>query len=130
MDLVKIGKYIAEKRKALGLTQRQVAEKLGMSDKSVSKWERGICLPDVSVYSPLCEILGISLNEFLAGEDIGHDDLQQKSENNLLQVTTDGKRRQKTLRRIIGSLIAVTVGLVLFLAALQHPCTTELYRAG
>ena len=107
MDLVKIGKYIAEKRKALGLTQRQVAEKLGMSDKSVSKWERGICLPDVSVYSPLCEILGISLNEFLAGEDIGHDDLQQKSENNLLQVTTDGKRRQKTLRRIIGSLIAV-----------------------
>ena len=121
MDLVKIGKYIAEKRKALGLTQRQVAEKLGMSDKSVSKWERGICLPDVSVYSPLCEILGISLNEFLAGEDIGHDDLQQKSENNLLQVTTDGKRRQKTLRRIIGSLIAVTVGLVLFLA-------TQLYN--
>ena len=53
MDLVKIGKYIAEKRKALGLTQRQVAEKLGMSDKSVSKWERGICLPDVSVYSPI-----------------------------------------------------------------------------
>ena len=92
MDLVKIGKYIAEKRKALGLTQTQVAEKLGMSDKSVSKWERGICLPDVSVYSPLCEILGISLNEFLAGEDIGHDDLQQKSENNLLQVTTAGKR--------------------------------------
>lgn len=121
MDLVKIGKYIAQKRKALGLTQRQVAEKLGMSDKSVSKWERGICLPDVSVYSPLCEILGISLNEFLAGEDIGQDDLQQKSENNLLQVTTDGKRRQKTLRRIIGSLIAVTVGLVLFLA-------TQLYN--
>ena len=120
MDLVKIGKYIAEKRKALGLTQRQVAEKLGMSDKSVSKWERGICLPDVSVYNPLCEILGISLNEFLAGEDIGQDDLQQKSENNLLQVTTDGKRRQKTLRRIIGSLIAVTVGLVLFLAALLY----------
>ena len=96
MDLVKIGKYIAEKRKALGLTQRQVADRLGMSDKSVSKWELGICLPDVSVYSPLCEILGISLNEFLAGEDIGQDDLQQKSENNLLQVTTDGKRRQKT----------------------------------
>ena len=49
MDLVKIGKYIAGKRKALGMTQKQLAEKLNMSDKSVSKWERGICLPDVSV---------------------------------------------------------------------------------
>ena len=61
MDLVKIGKYIAGKRKALGMTQKQLAEKLNMSDKSVSKWERGICLPDVSVYMELCEILGISI---------------------------------------------------------------------
>lgn len=53
MDLVKIGKYIAEKRKALGLTQRQVAEKLGMSEQIHFQWERGICLPGVSVYSPL-----------------------------------------------------------------------------
>ena len=71
MDTVKIGKYIAGKRKALGMTQAQVAEKLGMSDKSVSKWERGICLPDVSVYMALCEILGISLNEFIAGAGSG-----------------------------------------------------------
>ena len=70
MDLIKIGKYIAEKRKALGLTQKQLEEQLGMSDKSVSKWERGICLPDVAVYMELCGILGISMNEFLAGEDI------------------------------------------------------------
>ena len=69
MDLVKIGSYIAEKRKKLGMTQKQLAEKLGKSDKSVSKWERGICLQDVSVKLELCEILGISLNEFLAGED-------------------------------------------------------------
>ena len=54
MDLIKIGKYIAEKRKALGLTQKQLAEKLNMSDKSVSKWERGICLPDVSIYMEFC----------------------------------------------------------------------------
>ena len=57
MDLIKIGKYIAGKRKELGMTQKQLAEKLGMSDKSVSKWERGVCLPDVSVYSDLCLIL-------------------------------------------------------------------------
>ena len=70
MDQKKIGKYIADKRKALGLTQLQLAEKLNMSDKSVSKWERGVCLPDVSVYTKLCDTLGISLNEFLAGEDL------------------------------------------------------------
>lgn len=57
-------KLYCRKKKKLGMTQKQLAEKLGKSDKSVSKWERGICLPDVSVYLELCEILGISLNEF------------------------------------------------------------------
>lgn len=71
MDLIKTGKYIADKRKLLGLTQKQVAEKLGMSDKSVSKWERGICLPDVSVYITLCDMLGISINEFLQEKILG-----------------------------------------------------------
>lgn len=77
MDTVKIGKYIAQKRKNLGLTQRDIAEQLGMSDKSVSKWERGVCLPDVSVYMELCRIIGISLNEFIAGEDIEQVELQE-----------------------------------------------------
>ena len=89
MDLIKIGKYIAEKRKALGLTQKQLAEQLGMSDKSVSKWERGICPPDVSVYMELCGILGISMNEFLAGEDISEENIVKISEDNLIQVAKD-----------------------------------------
>ncbi len=59
------------------MTQKQLAEKLGMSDKSVSKWERGVCLPDVSVYSELCQILGISINEFLAGEDIVRENIDK-----------------------------------------------------
>ena len=83
MDLIKIGKHIAEKRKALGLTQKQLADKLNMSDKSVSKWERGICLPDVSVYLELCEILDMSINEFLAGEEIPAEKLAEKSADNL-----------------------------------------------
>ena len=82
MDLIKIGKYIAFKRKEQGLTQKQLAEKLNMSDKSVSKWERGICLPDVSVYLELCKILDISINEFLAGEDIPKETIEQKAEEN------------------------------------------------
>lgn len=105
MDLKKIGKYIAEKRKVLGLTQAQVAEKLGMSDKSVSKWERGICLPDVSVYMELCKILGISLNEFIAGEDLEQENVVKASEENLIQVTKDGKYLRKKLKWIIAALI-------------------------
>ena len=109
MDLIKIGKFIAEKRKNLGLTQRQLAEKLGMSDKSVSKWERGICLPDVSVYSDLCQILGISINEFLAGEDIVHEDIIQKSEENIIGIASESKRKQNYLKMIIYLLLAISI---------------------
>ena len=98
MDLIKIGKYIAGKRKSLGMTQKQLAEKLGMSDKSVSKWERGVCLPDVSVYKELCSILGISLNEFLAGEDIAQENMIQKSETNIIEVIRDNIDKQKCLK--------------------------------
>ena len=98
MDLIKIGKYIAGKRKSLGMTQKQLAEKLGMSDKSVSKWERGVCLPDVSVYKELCSILGISLNEFLAGEDIAQENMIQKSETNIIEVIRDNINKQKCLK--------------------------------
>lgn len=109
MDLIKIGKYIAEKRKALGLTQKQLAEQLGMSDKSVSKWERGICLPDVSVYMELCGILGISMNEFLAGEDISEENIVKIAEDNLIQVAKDSKAKQKNLKVIIAVMLLITV---------------------
>lgn len=113
MDLNKIGQYIAGKRKTLGLTQKQLAEKLGVSDKSVSKWERGVCLPDVSLYTELCAALGIGINEFISGEDIAENDLPRRAEENILQTATDGKRRRKRLLWIVGAL------LVLSLAALS-----------
>lgn len=109
MDLIKIGKYIAGKRKELGLTQSQLAEKLGKSDKSVSKWERGVCLPDVSVYLELCDLLGISINEFLAGEDISQENIVKQSEDNLLQVTKDSEYKQRNLKGVIAVLLATTV---------------------
>lgn len=111
MDTVKIGKYIAQKRKNLGLTQREVAEQLGMSDKSVSKWERGVCLPDVSVYMELCRIIGISLNEFIAGEDIEQVELQEKSEQNILDVTEDGNYKKRRLKAIIAVLVCICVAV-------------------
>ena len=118
MDLIKIGKYIAEKRKALGLTQKQLAEQLGMSDKSVSKWERGICLPDVSVYMELCGILGISMNEFLAGEDISEENIVKIAEDNLIQVAKDSKAKQKNLKVIIAVMVLITVLMVSVLGSM------------
>lgn len=114
MDLIKIGKYIAAKRKELGLTQKQLAEKLNMSDKSVSKWERGICLPDVTVYLELCKILGISINEFLAGEDIIEENIEQKAEENILQITKDNKTKQKSLKKIITLLLCILIIFMTF----------------
>ena len=118
MDLVKIGKYVAGKRKELGLTQKQLAEKLGMSDKSVSKWERGICLPDVSVYEEYCSILGIRINEFLAGEDIAQENIVKKSEDNLIQITTDSKHRQKKLKTVIAVLSVLVLATAMIVSVL------------
>ena len=122
MDLIKIGKYIAGKRKELGMTQKQLAEKLGMSDKSVSKWERGVCLPDVSVYSDLCQILGISINEFLAGEDIAQENIERKSEENIIGVATDSKHKQRRLKAVICALLIISILAVSVIGA-------ALYRA-
>ena len=112
MDLIKIGKYIAGKRKSLGMTQKQLAEKLGMSDKSVSKWERGVCLPDVSVYKELCSILGISLNEFLAGEDIAQENIIQKSETNIIEIIRDNINKQKCLKIMKCILLVISICVV------------------
>ena len=111
MDQKKIGKYIAEKIKSLELTQAALAEKLGVSDKSVSKWERGVCLPDVSKYQELCDLLGISLNELFAGEDLEEANIVTQSERNILWISRLGKIQNKRLFRIIITLAVCVVVL-------------------
>ena len=111
MDLQKTGDYIAGKRRALGLTQAQLAELLGMSDKSVSKWERGVSLPDVRVYSRLCEILGITVNEFIAGEDIPVEALPTKADANLVEVSTAASDKRHRLIRALAA--AWTLALII-----------------
>ncbi len=86
MDQNKIGKFISECRKKKGLTQNNIAQKLGVTDKSVSKWERGICLPDVSLFQELCKILDISLNELFAGEYLKEKEIVKKSEENIINI--------------------------------------------
>ena len=107
MDQIKIGRYIAGKRKSLEWTQAQLAEKLGVSDKSVSKWERGVCLPDVSLYQDLCEELGISINEFFAGEDINKEEIGTRAEETIMDVARDGSVRRRKLKRAIIALSIV-----------------------
>ena len=118
MNLEKIGAYIAQKRKALGMTQAELADKLGMSNKSVSKWERGVCLPDVSLYAELCGILGISINEFIAGEDLPEENFVEKSDANIISVTKDGKQRRgrlKALTVVLGAALMLLIAVMLIL---------------
>ena len=100
MNQEKIGKFIAENRKKNSLTQEQLAEKLHVSKNAVSKWERGLNLPDASIMNELCNRINISLNELFAGEYIDNKDLKSKSENNLLilfKFGIDKKRINKIL---------------------------------
>ena len=88
MDQKKIGSFIAARRKDNGLTQSQLAEKLGITDKAISKWETGKSMPDLSLFNPLCELLQITLNELLLGEFISDENLKEKSNQVLFEVVT------------------------------------------
>ncbi len=86
MDQQKIGGFIAARRKAAGLTQNQLAEQLGITGKAVSKWECGRSMPDLSLFTPLCALLGITLAELLAGETIPADTLRERSDEILMDI--------------------------------------------
>ncbi len=87
MNQEKIGKFIAEQRKLNNLTQEELATKLGITKNAVSKWERGLGLMDMSLLKPLSEILQVSINEILAGEKIKSNEIEKKSEENIINLT-------------------------------------------
>ena len=89
MNQKKIGSFIAARRKDEGMTQSQLAEKLGITDKAVSKWETGKSMPDLSLFKPLCELLEITLNELLAGEFISDENLKEKSDKILFEIVAN-----------------------------------------
>lgn len=116
MDQVKIGAFIASQRKEKDLTQAILAERLGITDRAVSKWERGKGLPDVSIMTALCDILGITVNELLSGERFNVENNQQKNEQLLLELTKELEQKNKTIwgamwAIMIVSMIALLVGL-------------------
>ena len=97
MDIIKIGKFIADCRKEKKLTQEQLAENLYITDRAVSKWERGLCLPDADKMIDLCNILDINVNELLNGEKIDMKDYEKKNEELLLELAKQDELKNKKL---------------------------------
>lgn len=111
MDQIKIGKFIAEERKAKKYTQRELADKLSISDKTISKWERGNGFPEVSLLLPLCNELEITVNELLSGERLQAMDYKKKAEENMVNLV---KEAQESKKKII---MSAMVGVLVIVAA-------------
>ena len=115
MDLLKIGSFIAEKRKEKKLTQLQLAELLHVTDRAVSKWECGRSMPDSSIMLELCEALGISVNELLTGEELEMENYNRQAELNLLQIT---KEKEESDKRLLHAEIVIGVTATFIFLAL------------
>lgn len=113
MDQIKIGGFIAERRKKKGLTQAQLAEKLNITDRAVSKWENGRSLPDSAIMLELCEILEITVNDLLCGEVVVMEKYDKNLENNLLEMIKEKEKADKQLLRIEIVMGFVSIGVML-----------------
>lgn len=118
MNQEKIGKFIAECRKQKKLTQSELGEKLGVTEKSVSNWENGRNMPDLSLFKPLCEILGITINELLSGEKLVKEKYQEKFEENIVNTIDYSTKKINKYSEAI-SLIIIIFGLFISLSAIM-----------
>ena len=121
MDQAKIGKFIAGCRKKVNLTQMQLAEKLNITDRAVSKWETGKAMPDSSVMLALCDVLKITVNDLLSGEVVTMDNYNKELENNLLEMVRQKQEADRRLLRAemlagVMASIPFAVGIVIGLA--------------
>ncbi len=105
MEQEKIGKFILKLRKKKNLTQASLAELLGVSEKSVSNWENGRNMPDLALLKPLCEILDVSINELLSGEELTKVEYQNKLEENIINTINYNNEKNKKLNRIVGFIL-------------------------
>lgn len=131
MDQIKIGCFIAQRRRGLDLTQRQLADRLGISDKTVSKWERGNGFPEPSLLLPLCRELGITVNDLLSGEVVAPADYQQKAEENIMRILQENRRRLAltTLAGISSTLAFLTLilGVAIYAEVFPLPSSSLLW---
>ena len=118
MDQEKIGKFIAKCRKQRKMTQAELGEKLGVTEKSISNWENGRNMPDLSLFKPLCNELNITINELLSGEKIGMDKYQEKFEENIVNTIDYSTKRINKYSKFI-SLSLIVFGLFISLSAIM-----------
>jgi transcriptional regulator with XRE-family HTH domain/DNA-directed RNA polymerase subunit RPC12/RpoP len=119
MDLKKIGKFIAENRKKAGFSQESLAEELDISNRSISKWERGICLPETSKMPALCKLFNITINDLFSGEIVDMKNNNKKLEENLLALAKEKEQKDKqllTLEWVLGGIGLVAFFAMIFLA--------------
>lgn len=116
MDQKRIGAFIAQCRKEKNLTQMQLAETLGITNQAVSKWENGRGMPDVSLLQPLCDVLGISLNELFSGEHISADEYKGKAEENISKLF---KEKQIANLKPVKYLFSICANVTLFVAVTE-----------
>ena len=124
MNQIKIGRFIAECRKKANLTQMQLAEKLGITDKAISKWERGMAMPDTSIMLELCDILSISVNELISGEKIDMENNNRKNEQLLLDMAKELEKKNKTIWSSMWAIMIVSMTALIasiFIAAFLIP---------
>ena len=115
MDQILIGRFIAQERKRKGYTQKQLSEKLGISDKTVSKWERGNGFPEVSLLLPLCNELDITVNELLSGERVSEEDYRKKAEENMVNLVKEAQEsKKKIILSAMVSMLALVAAVPLF----------------
>ena len=122
MDQIKIGKFIAEERKTKQYTQRELADKLSISDKTISKWERGNGFPEVSLLLPLCNELEITVNELLAGERLQEVDYKKKAEENMVNLVKEAQESKKKIilsTMVAGLSVVAAVPLVMVAGMLE-----------
>lgn len=118
MNQTKIGRFISSMRKEKGLTQRQLADELGISDKTVSKWETGKGLPEVALMLPLCEILNITVYELLCGEKLAEADYKQKAEETIMNLIQEKEQSKKNIvLEIVTVFITLLASLTLIIIA-------------
>ena len=115
MDQIKIGRFIAERRKEKSLTQMQLAEKLGISDRAVSKWENGRSMPDSSIMPELCRLLGITVNDLFNGEVVVMENYNEKTEQLLIGIA---KEKEEADKRLLTMEIVIGVVSTVFLLAM------------
>ena len=117
MDQIKIGKFIKERRNLKNITQSELASILGITDRAISKWENGICMPDVGTIPEICKILDITVNDLFSGEIVKIKDYDKKLEENLLELAKKEEAQNKKMmiyEYVIGFISSITFLVLMF----------------